>query len=151
MVLPGRTVQLPVAAKEEKKKRGMLPLVVGGVAAVLVVAAVGIWYFTRDTPVGATVAGGTLILDATPGTQITAIVGENGNSHMPGQVLHTPLHMRLDPGRYTVALAFENQVKQVEIEIRSDEITEPAATWFASELSAAEYFALEKAQAQDSP
>jgi len=147
MVLPGRTVPIPIPETEEKRKRGIRPLVAGGVAVVLVVAAVAAWLLI---PGGTTVVGGTLILDATPGTEITAIVGEDGSSHMSGQVLHTPLHLQLEPGLYKVALAYRDQVKRVEIEIRSGEITEPATTGFSSELSAAEYFELEKARVQDS-
>ena len=84
---------------------------------------------------------------------------ESGDPREPGQHVGVggastsapSLHLQLEPGLYTVALAYEDQVTQFEIEIRAGETTQPEATVFAGELSAAEYFALERASSQDSP
>jgi hypothetical protein len=136
------TVQ--TAAPVEQPRRRIVPIV-GAVAALLVIAAGAWWFLGRASE-------GTLVLDATPGTQITAIVGEDGSSHLPGRDSYTPLSLQLGPGRYTVSLAFANQgERNVEVEIRASETTAPEIPAFTSELSAAEYFEQERVRAQESP
>jgi hypothetical protein len=103
-------------------RAGVPPVLVAGLAAlVLLVGATGLYFATRKPaepspspaasptpapPVVPPVAGsGTLVVDALPWGEITAVVDAKGTRHpLSAAARYTPVALQLAPGEYTIEL-----------------------------------------------